>query len=185
MAAILLTACTSGDEKSAVSDPTSTGPTTSLTRPNADFTVAIRQLKRVKPTDRPKIKAAASAPIQAWFNGAFIEGDYPRDDYSDGMKSWTPDAAAMAKRDQGTTTNAALGKDVIAVVADEQHADLYVFASKGSPGGATARVRLRLTEEKPTGELVQVAVTGSVYLTRVKSGWKIFGYDLQRKVVPA
>ena len=70
------------------------------------------------------------------------------------------------------------------VVADEQRADLYVFASNGVAGGATARVRLRLTEEKPTGDSSRSGCHGSVYLTRTPSGWKIFGYDLHRTVVP-
>ena len=37
-------------------------------------------------------------------------------------------------------------------------------------GGATARVRLRLTEEKATGELVRSPLNGAVYLTRTPSG---------------
>jgi hypothetical protein len=180
-----LGACTSDDKDSDASEPTSTEPATSLTRPDAKFTVVVRRMEHVKPADRGRVKAAIAAPIQDWFNGAFVEGEYPRNTYDAGLKAWTRDAAVMAARDRDTTTNAALGSDVVAVVADQQSANLYVFANKGVSGGATARVRLRLTEEKPTGELVRIAVTGSVYLTRDKSQWKIFGYDLERKVVPA
>ena len=48
-----------------------------------------------------------------------------------------------------------------------------------------ARVRLGLIEEKSSGDLVRVSVTGTVYLTKDKADWKIFGYDLHRTEVPA
>lgn len=182
LAVSAVTACTGDDDKKDAAEPTSTGPTTSLTRPDAPFKIVVRSMKQVRPADRDRIKAAIARPIQEWFDGSFVAGDYPRSTYDEGLRAWTPDAARLARRDRDTTTNAVLGPSVIAVVADEQLANVYVYAQKGIAGGATARVRLRTTQQKETGELVKTRLTGSVYLTRTPSGWKIFGYDLSREV---
>lgn len=186
IAASSLAACTGGEEdENGAPEPTNTEPATRLTRPDAPLKVVIRSAKQVKPADRVRVKAAIARPIAQWFDGAFVEGEYPRATYDEGLRSWTPDAARLARRDRDTTTNAALGGQVVGVVADEQLANVYVFADSGVTGGATARVRLRLTQEKDTGELVKTRVTGAVYLTRAPGGWKIFGYDLDREVVPS
>lgn len=180
-----LAGCTGGgdDATEASSEPTSTEPTASLSKPDADLKVVVRSMARIKPADRARVKAAIAAPIQQWLDGAFVGGDYPRNTYDEGFTSWTGDATALARRDRDTTTNAALGPAVVDVVADEQIANLYVYANHGVAGGATARLRLRLTQEKETGELVKTWTSGSVYLSRTPAGWKIFGYDLSRRVV--
>lgn len=184
LAAASVTAC-SGDDDPKAAEPTSTEPTTSLTKPDAELKIVVRSMDHVRARDRAGVKTAVAKPIQQWFDGAFVSGDYPRNTYDEGFEPWTRDAAAMARRDRVTTTNAALGSAIVDVVADEQLANLYVYASKGRAGGATARVRLRLTQEKDTGELVRTRLNGSVYLTRTPAGWKIFGYDLSRTVVPS
>jgi len=186
LAGSAVAACTSdGDDKAEEpAESTSTQPTTDASLTPAEFTVKAVSIDSVKPKDRAQLIDALAAPIQTWFNGAFVEGDYPRDSYGAGMASWTRDAARLATRDRNTTTNGALGNDVVRVVPTAQGVQLYVFANKGVPGGATARVRLGLIEEKSSGDLVRVSVTGTVYLTKDKAAWKIFGYDLHRTEAP-
>lgn len=186
---VLTTGCTSDDDKDA--DPptpsTSSAPTEEPPPPpppDAPFQVAVRQIGGgIGKADRQRIRAAVAKPISAYFDGAFVGGTYPRDDFSAGFRSWTPDAAKLAERRPGTTTNVILGKDAVDVTTNEQRADLYVFARNGNAGGATARVRVRLTETLDDGSSVKVAFSGSLYLTRNPNGWKIFGFDLSRKVV--
>jgi hypothetical protein len=131
------------------------------------------------------VKRALTKPIDAWIDGAFVAPSYPTTDFRAGLASWTPKAAALAKRDRNFTTNAALGDKVVAVVADHRSARLYVFAYNGKTGGATARVQLRLTEQRDDGSLVKVSVGGQLYLTRDGNEWDIFGYDLSRTEAPA
>jgi len=183
LAGAALTGCT-GDDSDSSTGPASTGPTISLTRPSVPLKVTVRKVRTdLTAKERNRLRTDAAQPIESWFAGAYL-GEYPRDDFADGFEGWTARAAELAERDRHTTTNATLGPEVLAVVADAQSADLYVFAEKGRPGGATADVTLRLTEQRESGELVKIAVTGSVYLTRTGAGWKIFGYDLSRKVLP-
>lgn len=180
----VLTACSGDDEPDATAETASTGPTISITQQSAPLEVALKEVRSdLSAEEKRQVTDAAARPIESWFGGAYL-GEYPRDDFAAGFEGWTAAAADLALRDQDTTSNAALGPDVVAVVADEQRADLYVFAEAGQAGGATADVTLRLTEQRESGELVKVAVTGSVYLTRTDAGWKIFGYDLSRKVLP-
>lgn len=184
----LTASCTSGDDSGsgthdAVDAPTSTAPAVSLTRPNAPLEVSIAQLRGgVRRSERARLVRAISRPIATWVNGSFLEGEYPRAGFSAGFRSWTLRAASLAIRDRQFTTNAALGGDVVAVVADEQRARLFVFASHGLTGGATAAVRLRLTEQRQDAVLAHVRVTGELYLTRKGNTWRIFGYDLNRSV---
>jgi hypothetical protein len=179
-----LVGCTGDDGDGDAAEPASTGPTISITQPSAPLKVTLKEVHAgLKPKEEAQLTSAATRPIEEWFSAGYL-GDYPRDDFSAGFAEWTADAASLATKDQDTTTNAALGSEVVAVVADEQRADLYVFADSGKAGGATADVTLRLTEQRESGELVKVAVTGAVYLTKTDAGWKIFGYDLIRKVLP-
>jgi hypothetical protein len=181
---VVLSSCTHDSTPSA--GPTATGPTITITKPNAPLQVHVVQAsKGVSREQRAALTRTIGAPIKTWVNGAFVAPDYPTSDFSAGFKSWTPKAAAQARRDGRFTTNAALGRSVVAVGVDKQVANLYVFAVHGLTGGATAGVQLRLTEEKQDGSLVHLAVSGRLYLTRTGNTWSIFGYDLKRTETPA
>jgi hypothetical protein len=186
--ALLVTAaavasCTSDDSDDTTGEPTttSTGPEIVLTRPNAPLDVKIVQIGGgVKAAKRAAITRAMSRPLETWVDGAYLDPSYPASDFSQGFDSWTPTAAKLGARDRETTTNAAIGDSSVAVVADRQQFRLFVFADHGHPGGATARVYLKLTAQRDDGSLAGVLVRGEVYLTRAGSAWRIFGYDLSR-----
>ncbi len=160
---------------------TATAPQVTLTRASSPLRVTIGQLgDGVHRSERHRLRVAVGAPVAAWFDGAFLKPDYPASAFPDAFSSWTRGAAAQGAHDKDLTTNAALGPDLVALVADKQLATLYIFAHGGITGGATAKVRLVLTGEQQDGSLVHFAVSGDVYLTRDKQRWRIFGYDLQR-----
>jgi hypothetical protein len=184
IASATLVGCTGDDSADDTGPTTSTGATITLTQPSAPLKVVIAQLGGgVKKQDYPTIKQALAKPIGAWVDGGFLDPQYPAADFGAAFASWTPDARRLAQRDRDITTNAALGDKLIAVVADAQSATLYVFASHGRTGGATARVRLRFTGELSDQSLVHFVVHGELYLTRKGSQWQIFGYRLSREVV--
>jgi hypothetical protein len=182
--------CTQGGDDQSSDPPTSTlttttGATITLTRPDARFVATLDQLRGGVPrAKRGQIRQAVAEPIRAWFDQAFLEPAYPTADFPKAFESWTRGATQQAQRDRDITTNAALGRDIVAVVADAQRAKLYVFATRGVTGGATAQVRLRLTGERSDGTLVSYTVWGRLYLTRDKGTWSIFGYHLERAVAP-
>jgi hypothetical protein len=182
----LCVGCTSDDASSpdvsgTTQGSTATAPTITLNREDAPFTATLAKPGiGVKRSAFPDLKAAVGAPVAAWFDGAFLGVDYPTADFPHAFDSWTADAGRQATADADSTTNATLGPDLVALVADRQQARLFVFAHNGVTGGATAEVRLVLTGEKQDGSLVRYNVSGTVYLTRDGSQWSIFGYDLQR-----
>jgi hypothetical protein len=181
-----LSACTGDDEPadSTTTSTTSTGATITLTRPSAPLVVQIAQLRGgVKAKDRARIKHAIAKPIAAWVGAGFLDPSYPQSSFSDAFGSWTEGAAKLGRRDRDITTNAALGPNLVATVADKQAAKLYVFASDGRTGGATAQVVLRFTGERSDASLVHFVVRGDLYLTRKDSTWHIFGYRLSREMV--
>ncbi len=183
----LLVACTNDDGSSsspASSVSTSTGPSTKLTKPNAPLEVSIGAMKGgVEKQRRDGIRKAAAKPIESWMQAAFLAGKYPHSSFPGAYAGWTAQAAQFAMRDKGVTTNAALGKDLIGLVADQRTARLYVFADRGVTGGTTANVRMMLTGEKSNGNLTKFVISGKLYLTRKENTWRIFGYDLDRAVV--
>lgn len=163
----------------------STAAPVTLTRPNAKLTASIAQLRGGVPgSKRPAILKAAVAPVKAWYAGAFLQVAYPTDSFPKAFDSWTQGAARLATRDKDTTTNAVLGSQLVALVADRQSVTLDVFATRGVTGGATAYVRLVMTGERTDGSLVRYAISGQLHLTRgigAHAGdWRIFGYQLQR-----
>jgi hypothetical protein len=162
----------------------STGPSTKLTKPNAPLEVSIGAMKGgVQKSRRDGIRHAAAKPIERWMQAAFLAGTYPHSSFPHAFAGWTAQAARLAMRDKGLTTNASLGRELVGISADHRIARLYVFAVRGVTGGATANVRMRLTGEKSNGNLTTFVISGSLDLTRKGHTWRIFGYDLDRTVV--
>jgi len=188
---VVSTSCSGDPEKTPVPAPSSSGasepavtaPTVSLTKQNAKLRVTTEQLRGgVKRRQWPSLKRAIARPIASWISGAYA-GSYPRASYAAAFRGWTPDARRLAKRDRKITTNASVGKRLVAVVVDKRAVKLYVFASRGRTGGATAQVDIALTGQKHGGSRYSFAVTGRLYLLRDGGHWRIFGYDLSRREV--
>jgi hypothetical protein len=185
LATAALAGCTGDDSSEDTQPTTSTGATITLTQPSKPLRVDIAQLGGgVKKDDYAKVKQAIAAPISAWVGGGYLSPHYPTSDFDAAFASWTPGARELAERDRDNTTNTILGEKLIAMVADAQTATLYVFASHGRTGGATAHVKLRFTGEMADQSLVHFTVQGDLYLTRKGSKWQIFGYRLSREVGP-
>lgn len=131
--------------------------------------------------ERSSVVERLTRGVRSWLDGGFVEGDYPRSDFSAAFSGFTPGAARQARRQQRITTNAALGRDLVQVVPTRQAVGFSVFAPQGRAAGATAAVRLVLLGIRADRSEVEVAVSGKLYLTREK-GWRVFGFDLQRDV---
>jgi hypothetical protein len=189
-AALLLggAACSGDDEPdeaaatSAAPSPPATAAAPRLTRPEATWQVSLEQIRGgVERQRRPGIAKAIQKSLAQWVEGGF-RGQYPRGDFTSAFATWTPQARRMGRVDRDITTNGALGPALVQVVADRLQARLYVFASRGRTGGATAKVFLRFTAVRDTGGLARITMKGDLVLTRTGSRWRIFGYDLDRIV---
>jgi hypothetical protein len=129
---------------------------------------------------RPARRVAADVAevVDRWLDAAYVAGDYPRSKFGDAFPGFTKDAAALAARQRGLMSNQAVGDDVDSVTATRRVVRVDLLAPGGKAAGATAHVNLVI---KMTGRVDRTdQVRGSVVLTRSGSGWRMFGFDVER-----
>ena len=130
-------------------------------------------------------KRAGSAVTQ-WMDKAFVDLDYPTPagsgdaEVGAAFATFTSGAADQARRQADLTTNIPAGRDLVDAVATRRVVRLIGYAPGGTAVGATAAVELVLVGATDDGKQTETAVTGDLYLTRAKAGWRVFGYDLER-----
>lgn len=177
--------CTSDDDPAATpSSPptTSQGETATLEPRAAPVEVRVTRVAGwMRPKDRDVLADNVGKVVSTYFEDAYLGGDQPRTSFDDGFATFTRDAARSARRQEGLTTNAALGPTAEAVVPRRQRAFLSVLSPKGVATGVTAKVDLTYLVQRAERPDRLVTVRGRLLLTRAPSGaWQIFGYDLTR-----
>lgn len=122
------------------------------------------------------LTAEVGQVVDAWFEAAFLGGDYPRSDFDDSFPGFTPAAADLARQDAAITTNRSIGRRIDAVTATQREVTVDALVVRGRPVGATARFVLAFTT---SGDLARdVVVSGRLLLTPSADGWQVFGYDV-------
>lgn len=118
-----------------------------------------------------------SHTVDQWLRGAYLEGDYPRNDFRAGFAAFTPGARRQARADKKLLSNA--GARITAVrprarrLAGRRGRGPRACGRGDGPGAAGFR-RVGGKQDRT------VIVRGRVFLTRTKQGWQIFGYDVSR-----
>lgn len=121
---------------------------------------------------------AVSSVVEGWLAAAYVEGDWPRTDFSDAWPGFTAGAAKLARQDKALTSNAGIGAEIDGVDVEVAKVSVDLLGVKGKAQGATARFRLVFTT---SGDLERrVEVGGRANLTRVDGTWRIFAYDIHR-----
>ena len=121
--------------------------------------------------------------VTAYFDDAYLGGDYPRDSFRDAFDTFSAGAARQADGDRDLLTNRVLGPTTRGIEVRRRTAYLSVLAPYKVAAGVTARVQLRFVADQGDDPAQLVNVKGRLLLTRKKSGgWQIFGYDLARSV---
>ena len=135
---------------------------------------------RLTRQDRRRLPGTITAVVQRWFNAAYVGGKYPRSDFRDAFPGFTPGARVEAMRDQVLMTNKWIGPRIDDVTPTVSRLRLDVLAVRKRPVGVTTRFLLKFRTE---GKLARrVHVQGRLMLTRQKSGWRIFAYDVAKGV---
>ena len=117
----------------------------------------------------------------AYFDDAFVGGEYPRESFGDAFDTFSAGAAKQADADRDLLTNRVLGPTTEAVEVKRRTAYLSVLAPYKVAAGVTARVHLQFRADRGDKPAKLVNVKGRLMLTRKASGgWQIFGYDLSR-----
>jgi hypothetical protein len=159
--------------------PTEQPTATPEPKPAAAKVRVTRVAGRLKPKDQEVLATKVGAVVTAYFEDAFLGGDYPRSDFDDAFATFTPGAAEQAKHDRDLLTNIDLGPTTDSVVASRQTAYLSVLAPHKVAAGVTALVDLRFVADRGDEPDKEVTVKGRLMLTRKNDGgWTIFGYDL-------
>ncbi len=127
---------------------------------------------------RSKVRDQVAHAVDAWFDAAYVGGDYPRDDFADAWPGFTTGAQAEAQGDKALMSNQDIGADIAGVEATARKVTVDVLAVKGKPSGATARFVLKFRTDGDVQRKVEVR--GRLFLTPEADGWHIFGYDVTK-----
>jgi hypothetical protein len=169
--------CDSGDKIGSNSKGSSPAQAPEVTKV-ATVTTLQAVGKQLNADRRASLKAAVTAAIDPWIDGAFL-GDFPRSSWSGAFSGFTQGAAADAEhRDLDLLTNAGIADQIDSATATRRRVRVSVFAFKGHPRGVTAHVVLDFTTKGQVAE--DLRVRGDLYLAEDKRKWKIFGYDVDQ-----
>ena len=193
MMLVVTAGCTSDDEKPEETAPSalpsrSVGvePTLEARPVPTQVTVAKVVGGKLRPPQRERLEKQVSRVVSAYFDDAFLAGEYPRTDFSGALATFSPGAVERAASDRALLTNAEIGTSTETVVARTKAARLDVFLPNKFVAGLTARIRLVFVQERTDGADQRVTVAGRLLMNRKESGsWQIFGYDITRSSVPA
>ncbi len=136
---------------------------------------------KLKEKDQEVLADNVRKVVMAYFDDAFLGGDYPRDSFGDAFDTFSAGAARQADGDRDLLTNRVLGPTTQGIEVRRRTAYLSVLAPYKVAAGVTAKVQLRFVADQGDDPAKLVNVKGRLLLTRKKSGgWQIFGYDLAR-----
>ncbi|HXR45459.1 MAG TPA: hypothetical protein VN759_11655 [Pseudolysinimonas sp.] len=181
--AVTLAACSgdSSDPSAGPGDPgTSEGAgATDAPAPPVETEAAMGRVTGQLPQEkRSKVRDQVAHAVDAWFDAAYVGGDYPRNDFADAWPGFTSGAQAEAQGDKALMSNQDIGADIAGVEATARKVTVDVLAVRGKTSGATARFVLKFRTD---GEVQRkVEVRGRLFLTPEADGWHIFGYDVTK-----
>jgi hypothetical protein len=183
--AVTLAAC-SGDSDDPSADPGESDPgssetagTTVAPAPPVETEATMGKVTgQLPPEKRSKVRQQVAHAVDAWFDAAYVGGDYPRDDFADAWPGFTTGAQAEARGDKALMSNQDIGADIAGVEATAREVTVDVLAVKGKPSGATARFVLKFRTDGDVRRKVEVR--GRLFLTPESDGWHIFGYDVTK-----
>lgn len=176
-------ACTGGEDQpeKTPTRPASTGTAATLQARPVPLQVSVTRVAgKLSEHKRKLLEQRVGRTVGSYFDAAFLSGGYPRSGFSDAFSRFTAGAAQQARRDADLLTNRRLGPTVDRIVPKKRAVWLSVLAPYKVPAGVTGRFELRFVAERGDRPTKNVTVTGQLYLTHKKSGWRIFGYHVAR-----
>ena len=138
----LAAACT--DDEGPVSE-SPTSPSPSATQPAVTTGLSFGKLTgRLPVAARPGLKAEVGTVVDGWLDAAYLDGDYPRRDFSDSSGPDSPREPTWRRDGIGALmSNADIGPRIDSVEAKKRTVRVDVLAARRKPAGVTAHVVLR------------------------------------------
>jgi hypothetical protein len=182
LALVLTAAACSGDHDEAAPAPSSDAGASATAPSEVASDVAVGVVEgRLPASRREELVAEVQPVVDAWIDGAFLGGDYPRSDFTAAWADFTPGARHRAERDADLMSNSDIGARIDGVEPERRQVRLDVLSVRQRPVGVTARGVVRFGT---TGSAAQdVRVAGRLYLTKGEQGWQVFGYDMTKGTV--
>lgn len=180
VATLLVSACSGTSKEPDAPAPTdsSVGSSAPDAAPLATTSTVEKVAGRLPKPARRKVRTAATRVVDAWFDAAYVGGDYPRNDFHDAYPGFTAGATKLAHHDRALMSNQRIGKRVDTVTAVRRRVRLDVLAAHRRAVAVTARFSLVF---RTTGRLERrTEVRGRLYLTREHGRWRVFGYDVTK-----
>lgn len=134
---------------------------------------------RTRPAARTHAVRAVGRVVDGWVDAAYVEGPWPRRRFSGSFPRFTRGARTQALGDGRLMSNAGIGRRIDGVRATQRRVVVDLLADRRlRPTAATARVQLAY---RTTGGVEETfRVRGRLFLTRTRTGWRVFGYDLTK-----
>ncbi|MDQ4007163.1 MAG: hypothetical protein M3211_03580 [Actinomycetota bacterium] len=163
--------------------PTATGSAPALRERAAPYDIGFRRIAGSLPRRRSQdILRGVTRPVRVWVERGFVDGPWPRERFRPAFGPFTSELARRARREAELLTLQRQGPELTSVVPQRRRVAVSATARGGHPVGATAHVDLRFLTVDRQDDRRRIRVDGDLYLTRTKTGWQIFGYDLDRRV---
>ncbi len=178
--AVWLTAC-SGDASDSSAGPAEDPAGSQATEEPAplETTATLGKVTgKLSKDKRSRVRKQVGEAVDAWFEAAYVGGDYPRNEFGDSWPGFTSGAKARAKAAKAMMSNQDIGTQISGVDATARKVTVDVLAVRGHAVGATARAVLRFTTEGDVQR--EVEVRGRLFLTQTADGWKIFGFNVTK-----
>lgn len=173
-----LVGCSNASEEPAP-EPAASTETVSLTAAPATTRSKVAKVYgRLPKARRAAVRRQVAAAVDAWWESAYLLGDYPRASFPAAFPRFTAGAEAKARRDKRLMTNLDIGARIDSVTAKRRELVLDVLATRGTARSVTARFVLRFRTTGAKERLV--TVRGRLFLTRRHGTWKVFGYDVAK-----
>jgi hypothetical protein len=179
--ALSLSAC-SGDSSDPSAEPgdDTTGASEATDAPPPVETAATlgKVTGKLPKGKRGKARRQVARAVDAWFDAAYVGGDYPRNDFAASWPGFTTGAKVDAKADKALMSNQDIGAQIDGVEATIRKVTVDVLAVRGKAYGATARFVLKFRTDGDVQRKVEVR--GRLFLSPGADGWRIFGYDVTK-----
>lgn len=176
----LVSACQSSGAPTAAPDRLSRADArVTLSSHPVPTTVQVRRVHGRLPAARRKaVRTQVGRVVDRWWDAAYLGGAYPRRAFPSAFPGFTAAAERRARADKALLTNQATGARIDSVTPRKRTVSLDVLATGGRARAVTARFVLAFDTTGRTARTT--TVRGRLFLTRKRSGWRVFGYDVAK-----
>jgi len=173
-----------GDDAEPTPPPAATATPTAEPAPATVARIGQVAGTRISRATRDQLLGQVVPIVDAWFDGAYVGGSWPRAGVGDAFAGFTAGARRDVRRDLRVMTNVPIGERITGVTVRRRAVALDVLAVKRRAAAVTARVSLQF---RTSGEIARVmTVRGRLFLTKGGGrGWQVFGYDVSAGARPA